>query len=241
MDSLIDAGCDSGVRTRTAGSDTIRSMMTASGLFVLDFPAGQGGIISFKTANAATLADFANKSFGGISFPDDGSPEPVKADFGAVSGDQVGITATIGSTTQSLAIETLATTAAATSPTYPDFTAAVTGYSSNVLSADYATPADIPGLFKLDNPSDDGRVVLAAMKYNGKVIGVGMVYNYRDSSQINPATGSAFSATRFIQHGQFYTVRKIGRFKLNLVKKSPAMAGLFFESFKPVLALSCSI
>jgi len=93
-------------------------------------------------------------------------------------------------------------------PVKVGFTAAVTGYSSNVLSADYATPADIPGLFKLDNPSDDGRVVLAAMKYNSKVIAVGMVYNYRTSYETNPATGMAFNPDGLYNTGNFILFEK---------------------------------
>jgi hypothetical protein len=210
MDTLIDAGCADGVRTRTAGTDTIRSMMTASGLFVMDFPAGQGGVVSFKIANAATLADFANTSFGGISFPDDGPSTLVKADFGVVVGDHIDITATVGSATQNLAIETLAASAAVTNPTYPDFTTVPTGYLNSTLSgaSDYPNPAAIPGMFKLDNPSDPGRVILAAMKYNSKVICVGMVYNYRTTGDINPSTGTFFVADGLYNAGNFILFEK---------------------------------
>lgn len=43
-------GCTDGVRTRSAGGTTVRSMMTASGLFVLDLPAGQGASSPSRSA-----------------------------------------------------------------------------------------------------------------------------------------------------------------------------------------------
>lgn len=206
-----DAGCVNGVRTRTLGGITIRSMITASGLSVLDLPAGQGGLIAFKTVNAASLSDFANKSFGGITFPDDSGPQLVGVDSGPVSGNQVNITGvSTDGTAISLNIKALATPATISSPAYPDFTVAPIGYtsSSTVLATDYATPAVIPGLFKLDGLTDTSRVILAAMKYNGKLIAVGMVYNYRTMSQTNPATGSLFSADGLYNTGNFILFEK---------------------------------
>ena len=212
LDALIDAGCVDGVRTRTLGTDTIRSMMTASGLFVLDLPAGQGGMISFKTSNAAVLADFAGKSFGGIVFPDQGAlSEPLIADFGAVSDNQVSLTSTVGSQApEMLSIKSVATasTPAPAGPDYPDFTTAPAGYASNALSGAYTSPAAIPGLFKLDDLNDSGRVILAAMKYNGKVIAVGMVYNYRDTSDTNPSTDALFDSAGLYNTGNFILFEK---------------------------------
>lgn len=200
---LADGGCVDGLRTRGAAGSTIRSMMTSGGLFVLDLPAGEGGLISFKVANAAALTDFANRSFSGVSFPDNSSPEFVDAAFGPVSGSQVDFSATIGGMTGSLSIMPLATPATVATPTYPDFTASPGIYNTTVLSADYANPSTIPGLFKLDKLSDGGRVIIAAVKYNSKVIGVGMVYNYRMTTDVNPATGVNFSADGLYNTGNF--------------------------------------
>ena len=201
---LRDGGCDEGVRTRgIPGGVTIRSMMTSSGLFVLDLPAGEGGLISFKVANAATLADFSNMSFSGISFPDNSPAEFVNAVFGPVSGGQVDLTATTASGTQNLNIKSLATTATDTAPTYPDFTVSPAGYAGSVASVTYSDPAAIPGLFKLDNQGDSGRVIIAAMKFNSKVIGVGMVYNYRTTTDVNPGTGINFSSDGLYNTGNF--------------------------------------
>jgi len=203
-DVLSDGGCVEGVRTRgITGGITIRSMMTASGLFVLDLPAGEGGMISFKTANAATLADFANKTLSGISFPDNSAPEFITAVFGAVSGNKVSLTATTASGTENLDIMSLSTAATSAAPAYPDFTTSPAGYAASVLSATYSDPSAIPGLFKLDKLGDSGRVVMAVMKFGGKVIGVGMVYNYRRMIDINPATGVNFSADGLYNTGNF--------------------------------------
>ena len=207
--TFSDSGCVNGVRTRvlTGSGDTIRSMMTASGLSVWDLPSGQGGLISFKTANAATLSDFANKSFGGISFPDDAPPEPISATSGAVSGNQVDITAVSGGGgSLTINIKALATAATVTSPAYPDFSVAPIGYTSATtsLATTYPTPAAIPGMFKLDGAlTDTGRVIMAAMKFNGKVIGVGMVYNYRTMSEINPSTGTYFTSDGLYNTGNY--------------------------------------
>ncbi|MEJ2575078.1 MAG: hypothetical protein P8164_16135 [Gammaproteobacteria bacterium] len=193
--TFSDSGCVGGVRTRVlAGSgDTIRSMMTASGLSVWDLPAGLGGLISFKTASSSLTAN----------------------------------------------IKALATPATATSPAYPDFTVAPSGYTSTntVLAPDYSAPAAIPGLFKLDGAltdtgrvimaamkfngkvipglfkldgalTDTGRVVMAAMKFNGKVIAVGMVYNYRTMYEINPATGTTFPSDGLYNTGNYILFEK---------------------------------
>jgi len=210
MEALIDDGCVDGVRKRFVGGDAIRSMMTGSGLFVMDLPAGQGGLISFKTSNAATLADFANKSFGGISFPDNSPAEPVKATSGAVVGSQVDLSATIGSESQAFNIKALATPSSTpiSGPPYPDFTVAPAGYSNNTLSADYTDPAAIPGMFKIDGVNDSGRVVMAAMKFSGKLIAVGMVYNYRTTSETNPGTGLPFDQDGLYNTGNFILFEK---------------------------------
>lgn len=207
--ALTDGGCVEGVRTRTLMGETIRSMMTASGLFVLDLPSGQGGLISFKTGNAASLSDFASKSFGGISFPDDADPDILSATTGPVSGGKVSLSvnfASGGSGTGDML--PLSSSATATSPAYPDFSVAPSGYGSTTLATSYASPADFPGMFKLDNPPDNGRVIFAGMKFNGKVIGVGMVYNYRTMTDINPATGTYFSSDGLYNTGNFLLFEK---------------------------------
>jgi hypothetical protein len=212
-ETLADGGCNAGVRTRLLGSgDTIRSMITASGLSVLDLPSGQGGLISFRTTRAASLADFANKQFNGISFPDNSGPEAIKASSGSVSGNQVTLSA-MSSVSGSMTayIQALATTGTVTSPAYPDFSVAPSGYTSTAtpLALDYAAPADIPGLFKIDGVyTDTGRVILAAMNYNGKLIAVGMVYNYRTTSDIDPSTGAAFSSDGLYNTGNFILFEK---------------------------------
>ena len=207
-DTLTDGGCSAGVRTRSVGGETLRAMITHSGLFVVDLPSGQGGLLSFKTSDAATLADFASKSFGGVSFPDDSAPLFLRGDTDAVSGDEVTLHAqqtdgSGGTTTGTLHLEALTAAAAATSPAYPDFTAVPSGYGASPLVGDYANPAAIPGLFKISDPVDNGRVIMAAMKFSGKVIVVGMVYNYRTTTETNPATGVAFPADGLYNTGNF--------------------------------------
>lgn len=202
---LGDISCVGGVRTRNAGGNTIRSMMTASGLFVLDLPAGEGGLVSFKVGQAATLADMEGKTFGGISYPDNSDPEPVLATFGTISADKIDIVAESGGNTENLKIMDLGTADISTNPAYPDFAATPTGYGSSALSTDYPNPDAIPGLFKLEktNPGDSGRVIMAALKFNNKVIAVGMVYNFRDTTDIDPSAGDG--VTTFSSNGLYNT------------------------------------
>jgi hypothetical protein len=37
----------------------------------------------------------------------------------------------------------------------------------------------------MDGLSDSGRIVMSAMKFSSKVIAIGVVYNYRDTSDID--------------------------------------------------------
>jgi hypothetical protein len=193
-DALGGTSCVDGVRERTisAGAATIRMAGTAAGAFVVDLPSGQGGLVAFKTTNAASLADFAGKTFGGISFPDNSSEQLLAATTGASTGSAVPITSLTmtggGSPVilTDLAFKPATNTSgwAATAPAHPDFTATVSGYSANALQATYANPAAIPGLYVIDGSSftasDRGRVFLVAMKSDGKVMAFGSVYNYRD-------------------------------------------------------------
>jgi hypothetical protein len=85
---------------------------------------------------------------------------------------------------------------------------------SESIISDYATPDVIPGMFKIDDPVNTGRVILAAMNFGGKVVGIGMVYNYRDTSQTNPSTGAAFTADGLYNTGNFILfereIRRLG-------------------------------
>lgn len=209
-ESLVDGGCYDGVRIRELGGGVIaRTMITDSGLFVMDLPAGQGGLLSFRTENAATLADFANKSFGGISYPDNDTTKFVNADFSAVSANQVSFNVAFSDGASGiLSLMPLTTASSVTDPAYPDFTSAPTGYDSSALASTYAAPTNMPGLFKLDNLPDSGRVILAAMKYHSKVIAMGMVYNYRTTSDINPGTGLNFPADGLYNTGNFLLFEK---------------------------------
>jgi hypothetical protein len=208
--TFTDGGCTSGVRKRTLNSDTLRAMLTNSGLFILDMPAGQGGIVSFKTTNAASLSDFANKTFGGISFPDDAAAAPILAVTGDVASSAVPITSGDANGSPLGAVDIRPATnnsSAATSPAFPDMTVAPASgtYSLNTtLQPEFPSPATLPGLFRIDGAlADTGRVLLMAAKLNGKVVAFGFVYNWRDNSQVNPATGFPFTPTGLYNTGNF--------------------------------------
>lgn len=213
IESLGGSTCSSGVRTRTLSTNTIRSMMTASGLFILDLPSGQGGLVSFKTTNAATLADLANKNLKGITFPDNGSPQTVAITSGAVSGSSVSFTGTMSGGSLGVTSANITalsnTTNTATAPAYPNFTSIGSGtYSNNSLSSTYANPSTIPGLFRVEGSfADTGRLVIAFMKVNGKILGFGAVYNYRTAGTI-PTTGITYSTNGMYNSGNFILFEK---------------------------------
>lgn len=206
VEMFDDDGCVNGVRTRGNGGSALRIMVTNSGLFILDLPSGQGGLVSFKTSTAASLSDFAGKTFTGISFPDNSAPEALRAVFGAAASRIPVDVSFTGSGSQSLRLMDIGTADSATLPTYPDFGVAPGTYGGSVLAATYPTPANIPGLFKFDQLGDSGRVIVAAMKSGGKIIGVGMVYNWRTTFDIDPSAGdgvTTFGADGLYNTGNF--------------------------------------
>jgi len=214
--TFTDGGCSNGVRTRALGTDTYRSMMTASGLLVLDMPAGQGGLLSFNVNKAAKLADFANKSFGGIVFPDDGPAQPFHATFGAIANNKIDFSISLSNLpafqqavgSGGLNIMSLDTLSAEPNPAYADFSTVPTNYASSPLYATYNAPKDIPGLFKIGKLLDKGRVVLAAMKFNNKVIAIGLTANFRGTHDTNPSTGNPFSVPGVYNSGNFILFEK---------------------------------
>ena len=201
--SLLDKGCVNGVREREIDGRFIRSMMTKSGLFVLDLPAGQGGILSFKVENAATIEEIANKTFGGYTFPDNDEAQALSVTSGVLINNRVELDVLIGVERESLRIMPLATSDAMTTPIYPSFSSAPTSYASNLLSSSYINPSNMRGFYKLDGLNDDGRVILSALKHNGKVLLFGAVYNYRTITDINPSTGLNFSENGLYNTGSF--------------------------------------
>ncbi len=207
-ESLADGGCVDGVRTRTASGDVMRSMITNSGLFILDLPSGQGGLLSFKTSNAASITDFANKNFGGISFPDNANPEAINATSGTVNANKVTFAANVGGEAQSIKMMALNIADTTTDPAYPDFSLAPSGYNASTMFATYPSPSDIPGLFKFEGFTDTGRVIMIAMKFNNKLIGIGMVYNFRNTGDTNPATGNPFTTDGLYNTGNFILFEK---------------------------------
>ena len=160
--------------------------------------------------NAAALTDFENKTFGGISFPDDANPQPLNVQTGAVSGNSVVISSgdAGGTAITTSDIRPLTNnTSAATNPSFPDFSQApsVGNYSNNtILQPGYPVPDSLPGLFRVDGTlSDTGRVILAAAKLNGRVVAFGFVYNWRTTGQTNPATGAPFASNGLYNTGNF--------------------------------------
>jgi hypothetical protein len=188
IESPMGNACSAGVRSFKLGSQTIRASQSQSGVFVLDLPSGQGGLVAFRTSEAAGLSDLANKSFGGISFPDNGPPQLLSATTGAVSGNSVPITSITykggggPNITGPLFRPVTDPTSTAALPRLPFYTQVPNPgtYANSPLQATYSTPSTIPGLFAIDGTyGDTGRLVLAAALYKGKVLGFGSVYNWR--------------------------------------------------------------
>lgn len=207
IETLTDGGCSNGLRQRSNGVEDLRLMATANGLFVLDLPEGEGGILAFEAENAATLADFENKSFGGLDFDGDGgtmTSTDFSVDFDQVLLDEITFTTQMGGVTQDLILMPLDGNDGASTPAYPDFTTvaedqnASVSANTNPLQSDYNTPNDLPGFFKIDNTSGTGRHIVAAVIINNKVIAFGSSYKYKTPFETNPITGMPYEAGYYI-------------------------------------------
>lgn len=195
--TISGATCSNGVWTIPTPSGDIIATLTDSGLFLLN-KGSEGGILSFKLANAATLADLSGKTIAGIQFPDNASPSPIAVTFGTPTANDISGSAKMGQisgTTLSVA-ETATVTikkASAQADLTLDLTAPVadgpgpTAYASNShFPTLYATIADIPGLYVVPPAmGDNGLVLLSIGKLNGKLLAFGVVSNDR-SPAVNP-------------------------------------------------------
>jgi hypothetical protein len=194
-DTLGDVGCTNGVRTRTfasgSGPATLRAMMTNSGMFILDFPSGQGGLVSYKTDAAATLADFAGKEWTGISFTDEGETRLLSATTAALTGSEVPLSrvAFLNDATDTSGNIKFTTLSGAPFNTPTDYTSAT---DLGGLNTAYPTVANFPGLFRITGIN--GNTTLFGMKFNNKVIAFGINYNDRDHDS-NPGTPAVIRNT----------------------------------------------
>lgn len=182
--SITPSPCNGGVRQLTidATNDKIRLVVTAAGHLVLDKPEGAGGLLAINAANAADVSDFANKSWGGISFPDDSGPELIELTTGPLTDGAVPVTQIIasehgditpdhavsihdGSTAPKLNQQLL-------EPNEP--------YNTNniVFGGDYTGgPAELPGIFELDPVQDETTLIGVGATVDGRTILFGAVVN----------------------------------------------------------------
>ncbi len=174
--TLTDGGCTNGLRQRTSPGGKFRAFLTAAGTFILDMPEGNGGIVSFKTENAASLSDFASKEWNGISFPDNGKPQLIYAKSTTESGSAIALTEV------KMLKDGTSTTLTSSLPSFSavgDSAPAAYTSSGNALVTDYPNPASLPGIFKLAGGTDTNTII-AGMKFSGKTIAFGVNLNTRD-------------------------------------------------------------
>ena len=190
--TIDNATCSDGVYTLLANGSSvaIRANLTQSGLMVVDKPAGEGGLLSFKTSQAATLSDIASKTFVGLIFPDDGNDAQVaRVTMAGISGGAVALsTLTINGvgpqpvTGQAIYPASGLTGGVTGMPNLASAPEASSGqnYATNPLASTFASASAIPGLFMITPAvGDNGRVALAAMKAGGKTLLFGAVTNRR--------------------------------------------------------------
>jgi hypothetical protein len=199
--TLTGATCSSGVRTFTIGGNTYSATLTQNGMFVIDAPAGQGGIVAFDLANAATLSDIAGKSFKGFTFPDNSTPRRLSVTTGTAGSSSVSISALSlddGSTMTPLpSIKKIDADATFTNPSSTPTTYSTgAAYSSNSFSSTYANIAAIPGMYFIPpQTGDHGHVLVGAMKQGGKVLLFGVVFNDRSGGSPAVPTTTAYPNT----------------------------------------------
>ncbi len=188
--SLTAGACTDGVRDLVvdAGDDKVRVMVTASGHLVLDKPEGQGGMLAIDAANAATIDDFADKTWGGIAFPDDRAPEYIRLTTGAAANGRAVVTSLKLSDTGDITPATPAYISdGAHSPSLNEsMLEPLESYASNqiVVDGSYAGgPSQLPGIFEVDPISgDETAIVGIGTTVGGKTMLFGSVVNvYEDS------------------------------------------------------------
>lgn len=198
--------CENGVYTIVAGggATSLRAVVTASGLLMMDLPSGDGGQLAFNVAKKASLADLANKTFVGLAFPDNDHPTVGAATTGPSNGTRVEITnfSSLGSPPQpnpgqffypASALDGTVANLKLDLTTVPANSGGGEQWSTNALQGTYPTPSTIPGLFGISaatNPADDGRIMTGAFKHDGKVVLFGAVYNDRGNPSLLPNTGA---------------------------------------------------
>jgi hypothetical protein len=198
--AITGATCSNGVWTIPTPGGDIFATLTASGLFMLN-KSDDGGILSFKVANAATLADLSGKTIQGIQFPDDDVPSPISVTFGAPTADDITGNVKIGAisgTTLSVAETGTATIKKASAQNDAGLNLTVapadggSAYATNsYFDTLYPTIGDIPGLFYIPpQGTDNGSVFLMVGKLNGKILAFGGVFNDRDIDPDLPNTGA---------------------------------------------------
>jgi len=185
---LTGSTCNNGVFTRSASGNTLRINATAGGTFILDLPAGQGGLISFKTTNAAAIGDLASRNWWGIVFPDAGAPDLVSLTSSTLASNQVTVSGSTlsGGTITNVPVQPASDAALATKFTAP--TAYTT--SGNALQTTYAAPANIPGLMQISQ-GPDNNIVAIASKVGSQVMLFGTVYNLRSAAGATCTAGTA--------------------------------------------------
>lgn len=207
----LTPSCVAGLRTINVGGGKIaRTIRSTGGTFVFDLPSGEGGIVGMPVTSAATASDFANKSFNGIAFPDNGGPQLIAASTGAMSAGAVSLSSisfmgggTPGLTGGTIAPLNVTPAVTASTPGYPtnSGSAGVMNVGS-ILASTYPTVSAIPGMFKIDGTfADSGRVVMVAGKVNGKVLAFGAVYNWRNNQ-------FGYSGNAYVNSGAFILFEK---------------------------------
>lgn len=181
--------CENGVRNLTSedAGMTMRLMLTAAGHFLLDKPEGEGGMVAINSQNAATIADFANKSWGGISFPDNGEPEFISLTTGDQVDGRVEISSLVLSSSGDITPAPAAYINDGTTGTKLNETMLEPGlaYDTNFIvgSGDYTTgPSALPGVFEIDSINDSTAILGIGATVGGQTILFGAVVNEYEGS-----------------------------------------------------------
>ena len=177
--SIIGTTCTDGVRTVDLGVDgTARLVKTENGMFILDLPSGKGGIVAFKSSNAATPTNIAGKRFGVVVFEEQGTTKQTSlldltASAVVTSGGDSSITLTgtgndLGSTVINATLEPLSNPGLATRYATP---AAYT--ANNTLATTFPDPKNVQGVFQVTTDAGPNVILTMATGPAGKLIGFG--------------------------------------------------------------------
>lgn len=198
--SYGNAGCTSGLRSRTTGAVTGHITTANGNLLVTNRTSMQTGGLAVKTTSVASASQLQNRTLSGFMYGDDNVLRFVKISTGSASGNIIAVTSADfnGTPISGLDLRALADTATVSAgPAYPNFTSTPDAspnsafvYNSNTLKTTYTNPSSIPGTYRIEGFTNNDRILLTATIVRDKLMLYGVGYSWKLTTDTPPPGGS---------------------------------------------------